>query len=120
MRALASSLGFSSLVLALAIALTMIGFAHRAAPTAMTPELEAYVAAGGVLSDICGTFDGEGVPVAFDCEACRITDNVIHSRMYGIAPAELTETLALAFVAKRIAERKELDPARLTRAPPQV
>ncbi len=107
-------------VIALAIALISIGFAHRAAPTGITPELVAYVAAGGELSDICGIADGENLPVGLDCEACRLADNIVQSRIGCLAHTELAETLVLAFVAKRISERNDLDPARLTRAPPQA
>lgn len=86
----------------------------------MTPELAAYVAAGGVLDDICGLYDGEGVPTSVDCEACRITDNLLQTKAQTIAPTKLKENLVLAVVAKRIAERNDLDPARLTRAPPRA
>lgn len=108
------------LVIALAIALTSVGFAHRLAPTGITPELAAYVAAGGQLSDICGIADGENTPLAYDCEACRLTDNIAQPGVGCTVHIELAETLALAFVAKRISERNDLDPARLTRAPPQA
>lgn len=107
-------------VIALAIALTSVGFAHRLAPTGITPELAAYVAAGGQLSDICGAADGDNKTVASDCEACRLTDNIEQPRIGFSVHTELAETLVLAFVAKRISERNDLDPARLTRAPPQA
>lgn len=106
--------------IALAIALTSVGFAHRVAPTGMTPELAAYVAAGGQLSDICGIADGENTPGALDCEACRLTDNTVHPVFGCVVHTELVETLVLVVVAKRISERNELDPARMTRAPPQA
>lgn len=120
MRGILSRLCDWCVVIALAIALTSVGFAHRAATAAITPELAAYIAAGGQLSDICGTPDGENLPASSDCEACRITDNIVQPRMNCVVYTELAEMLVLAFVAKRIAERNDLDPARLTRAPPQA
>lgn len=108
------------IVIALALALTSIGFAHRVGPSAMTPELAAYLAAGGQLSDLCGTADGEGQPAQSNCEACRISDT---ATVLGTPCTEVTKpvvTRTMAFVAKRIAERSDLDPARLTRAPPQA
>lgn len=107
-------------VIAVAIALSSVGFAHRTSSMVITPELAEYVASGGQLSDICGITDGEGTPSAFDCEACRITDNTVQTKTTCFAVRELVETHAFEFVAKRIAERSELDPARLTRAPPQA
>jgi hypothetical protein len=107
-------------VIALAIALTSVGFAHRLAPNGITPELAAYVAAGGQLSDICGAADGDNTPVSSDCEACRLTDNFVQPIIVRTVHTERAETLVLAFVAKRISERNDLDPARLTRAPPQA
>ena len=120
MRATICKLRDWFVVMALAIALTSVGFAHRVAPTGITPELAAYVAAGGQLSDICGIADGENTPVAYKCEACRLTDNIAQPGIGCVVHTELAEVLVLAFVAKRIAERNDLDPARLTRAPPQA
>ena len=121
MRAILCKLRDWSVLIALAIALTAVGFAHRAALTGMTPELAAYVAAGGELSDICGIADGEeNTPIALDCEACRLTDNAVQPIIGCVVHIELEETLVLAVVAKRISERNDLDPARLTRAPPRA
>ena len=120
MRATICKLRVWSVVIALAVALMSVGFAHRAAPTVMTPELAAYISAGGQFSDLCGISDGENTPVAYDCEACRLTDNIAQPGVGCAVHTELAETLVLAFVAKRISERNDLDPARLTRAPPQA
>ncbi len=100
MRATICKLRDWSVVIALAIALTSVGFAHRAAPTGMTQELEAYVAAGGELSDICGIADGENTPVASDCEACRLADNTAQFGVSCVVHTVLEETLVLAVVAK--------------------
>lgn len=120
MRGLASRLSGWCIVAALAIGLTSVGFAHRAAPAVMTPELAAYIAAGGQLSDLCRTVDGEGVPATTDCEACRIADNLAQSKADSVISTELEAVRVFAFVAKRIAARNDLDPGRLTRAPPQA
>jgi len=108
------------LAIVLTVALTSVGFGHRVTLSAMTPELAAYVNSGGKLSDICGTADGDGTPVKADCEACRISDNVIHIQSKCALGRQIPEIRVFAFVAKRIAARNDLDPTRLTRAPPQA
>lgn len=120
MRALHFRFGSWCVVVALAIAITAVGFAHRSVSTVMSAELAAYVAAGGQLSDICSLGDGEGDPARVECEACLISDTFVHLRMHRVNYTETKQTCTFAFVAKRIAERSNLDPARLTRAPPQA
>ena len=108
-------------LIALLFAFLTLGFAHKNIPSQMTPELAAYVAAGGSLFDLCGTDqlpeDGQTV----ECEACRIADSFALLRgCKQVMPVELERVEAWRFVAKTLAESQGLDPARLTRAPPYV
>lgn len=120
MRVKVLELASWNIVIALAIALASVGFAHRTVSTAMTPALAAYVAAGGQLGDLCGTA-GEGRASATqDCEACRMAENILTPGAGWIGFSQLAKTRVFAFVAKRISERNDLDPARLSRAPPRA
>jgi hypothetical protein len=114
-------LGRQLTTISLICAFVSLGFAHKGIPTPMTPELAAYVAAGGSISDICGSDHQPEHGQALDCEACRITDNF--ATLQGcklIASVELESVQTWRFVAKRLSEKQRLDPARLTRAPPYV
>ncbi|MEM8571309.1 MAG: hypothetical protein AAGG56_10405 [Pseudomonadota bacterium] len=87
----------------------------------MTPELAAYVAAGGDIWDLCGIGSGEREANGAECEACRIADTLVQlGRSCLIAPERLERTETFRFIAKRLAQSQGLDPARLTRAPPQA
>lgn len=107
-------------VCAILIALTAVGFAHRLDRGAASPELAAYVAAGGDLADLCGT-DGQGGKLGSSCDACRIVDaTVILRTTCGTTTAHTLRTQNFAFVATEVHRRHPHDPARLTRAPPQA
>ncbi|WP_298975555.1 hypothetical protein [uncultured Roseobacter sp.] len=107
--------------LVLVFALVSVGFAHTFGRATLSPELAEYVAAGGSLADICGEIDGQGPMMPTDCEACRIVDNLALPHHGSLATlAVLAETRTLAFVSKRLRQSQGLDPARLTRAPPQA
>ena len=107
--------------LSLIFAFVSLGFAHEDIPTPMTPELAAFVAAGGSISDICR---GDHTPQhgqAVDCEACRITENFAILQGYPlVAPVRLERVQTWRFVAQRLSGEQSLDSARLTRAPPYV
>lgn len=99
------------------IALVSVGFAHRN----MQPELAAYLAAGGSLDDICGSMGGDDIAPSSDCEACRLSDSLIHLPVCDHRIITTTDaTFVFGFVAKRLIQSQGLDPARLTRAPPQA
>ena len=121
MPALFVALSRYCLIFATAGALVAVGFAHRTLPSAPSPELAAYIAAGGAIGDICGTTDGDGPVSTVDCEACRISDTT--SLLNGHCPSAFQNTLkttVLGRIAKRLAESRSLAPARLVRAPPQA
>lgn len=85
-----------------------------------TPELTAYIAAGGQLSGICGNIDGDSAPVTVDCEACRISNTSVLIQDSRPRFVQTTATRTFEFIAKRVAERNDLDPARLTRDLPHA
>lgn len=121
MAFLAQSCGRFLTLIVLIFAVLSLGFGHKSGPAEMTPEMAAYVAAGGSIFDLCG---GNGLPQdgqTMDCEACRIADNLV--TLQACDPAgfvELGQVQAWRFVAKQLSESQGLDPARLTRAPPYV
>ncbi|MBY5931705.1 hypothetical protein KUV51_01735 [Tateyamaria omphalii] len=111
-----------SLICAVMVALATIGFAHQTAqPETPSPELAAYVAAGGSLADLCGPFDGGSQVHIQKCEACRISDTALWPSGHCTdRPLTLAKIFAFSFIAKRLIERHGLDAARLVRAPPHA
>lgn len=110
-----------SVAAALCLALVAIGYGHRTQGPDMTPELAAYVAAGGSLSDLCGPTDGDGPAPRADCEACRLSDTLTTLRDPCLAASRITpKTFVFGFVAKRLRQTSGPDPVRLTRAPPRA
>lgn len=110
----------STILMMVMIALTAVGFAHRFGGSVPSSALADYLAIGGSLADLCG---GDGVPTerGSKCEACRISDTANAPEMPCLLPVSLTLTTQAQFVvAKRLHEARDLDPARLTRAPPQA
>ncbi len=107
-------------IFALAVAVIASAFAHSHVKAPLAPELAEYVAMGGSLEDICG-HAGEGNATGQKCEACRLLGAAIVPRnIHEIPNSVLLSTCRMSFVAKRLQETRPLDPARLTRAPPQV
>lgn len=105
----------------LAFALMAVGFAHRYDASATSPEMVDYVAAGGSLSDLCGDFDGSGRSGTVHCEACRIVETVSLAQCCALLPVvTVGKVEVFRFAAKRLRQSRGLDPARLTRAPPQA
>ncbi|WP_299970499.1 hypothetical protein [uncultured Roseobacter sp.] len=106
------------LIVSAMIAVIAVGFAHRVAHPAASPDMIAYLASGGSLSDVCGSGGSDGTaPVA--CEACRISDAAaLLTTSGGTFVATLPKCDRLRVIAKRLAEARGLDPARLVRAPP--
>ena len=54
------------------LSLATSGFAHRFAPVDLSPELQAYVANGGALADLCDTGDSPHSGTMADCKTCRL------------------------------------------------
>lgn len=117
----ATSFGSMCLTVLTIVALVAVGFAHRFSQPSPSPAMEAYVAAGGSLSNICGIPGETDTAMVVDCDACRINDTLCAAPRIGpVGSATIQKTYVLGFVAKRIAERVDLDSARLVRAPPQA
>lgn len=107
-------------VCALIVAMAGSGFAHKVERSELSPDLAAYVAAGGLLIDICGT-GGQTEAGGVKCDACRLIGAAVVPLDTGLGPVVLTAPARkMAFVAKRLRNSQGLDPARLTRAPPQA
>ena len=106
-----------SVVVALLVALVSSAWAHRVSDVPYDAELGAYLAAGGLLEDICA--DGQGShQEGQTCDACRLVDTVA-------VPDEMRSCRTLyrsQFVfahAVTVAPRKFFsDPSRPVRAPP--
>lgn len=121
MAFLAQSFGRLLTLIVLIFAVLSLGFGHKRGPTEMTPEMAAYVAAGGSIFDLCGGNELPHEGQIMDCEACRIADNLVTLQACEPAAfAELAQVQAWRFIAKHLSESQGLDPARLTRAPPYV
>lgn len=107
--------------LSLVVALLAVGFAHKSTTSGLSPELEAYVAQGGSLADICGERGGKDPIVPVGCEACRLSDSLsLGGTCSALPPLTLTQTKSAHFIAKLLRHSQSPDPARLTRAPPQA
>lgn len=106
---------------AVIIAVAASAFGHTAVRPAPSQELVAYVAAGGSLGDLCGTAeDQDGVP-GQKCEVCRLFGSVaLPDICFGVPVAVNQQARTLTFVAQLVHNSRPLDPARLTRAPPQA
>lgn len=110
------------LLVALAVALTATGFAHRM-PTAadgMQDSALAFALANGAgASDFCGSLPGSDRAGSLHCPACQITASADLPPVTG-----KLITLELAFHAQVIAPRKTvalrsiLDPAHTSQGPP--
>lgn len=107
-----------SLVLALLVALTSAGLAHRFMPADADETLTAYLAAGGSYADICGDVDHRAMQ---SCDACRLVDITC---LAGVNPAERTDAKHLALAGAVTASvgpaLSAFDPLRAARAPPAV
>ena len=114
-------LGRQLVTISLICTFALLGFAHKNTPTPVSPELAAFLAAGGSISDICNDDHEPEHEQSVDCEACRIADSFAILRgCKQVAPAELDVVQNWRFIAKRLSQSQGLDPARLTRAPPYV
>ena len=108
----------AGLIALLAIALVATAFMHRF-PTAADLAVEAYVLAGGDMSDICGETGTDGTVTHRDCPACQI----VGAALLPDAPHNIIR-VNFAYVATVIAPRESRairmvrDPALGLRAPP--
>ncbi|WP_187431125.1 hypothetical protein [Roseobacter fucihabitans] len=107
--------------MALICAMALSAFSHSGVRAAVSPDLAAYVAAGGSLSDICAGLDGKDDAQRQNCEACRLMGAALVPPSSPALPLVVTDqTRRLIFVAKELHRTCAPDRSRLTRAPPQV
>lgn len=106
------------LLVALTVALVATGFGHRLA-IADSAELQAYLGAGGELSQLCADADADGRPGHGDCPACHIAaDADLPPKASGLRDADLVFVATVVAPRESRAVRHVLDPARGLRAPP--
>lgn len=109
------------ITLTLVCGLVSSSFAHTGFRVIPSPEIAAYLAAGGVLADICGNASDQDGTAPQKCEACRLIETVFSSSNDVCMIITLSaEMQAQTFVAKRLRQTLALDAARLSRAPPKA
>ncbi len=107
-----------ALVALLTVALVATAFAHRL-PSPQDQALQAYVASGGLMADLCTEPGEEGSHPSSDCPACQIASNLLPPMT---APA--LRKADLVFVATVVAPRESRalrhlpDPAHSSQSPP--
>lgn len=107
-----------AVVATLVAALVMIGFAHRA-PAQSDAAVQAYVLAGGSLSDLCADPLDDGMPAHLDCSACQIVAAGAEPRQPDLRrDADLRMLSRIVAPNESRATRMMLDPALGLRAPP--
>jgi hypothetical protein len=109
-----------ALLACLTLAIVATGFAHRP-PSSADAAMQAYILAGGAVTDLCGDADGDGMPDHGPCPACQITASADLP-----PPLALVRDAGLVLLAEISAPRarpmaaRALDPAHGSRAPPLV
>lgn len=107
-------------VFAIAVAMTGSSFAHRVAAPQLDESLLAYVAAGGVLDEICGEagFDAGG---AENCDACRLVDSTMLPANGAIRLADIDAHALQDYLQAVVSPVVQVtNPACPVRAPPYV
>ncbi|MFZ1468820.1 MAG: hypothetical protein WAT09_07540 [Paracoccaceae bacterium] len=110
----------ASLLLVLATALVMTGFAHRM-PNTDDMARAAYVLAGGDIADLCAEPGSPGRVGHPDCPACQIVGPAtVPPSLLSVRSAELIFVASVVAPRENRAVRAVLDPALGMRAPPLV
>ena len=121
MRHRISIVGRLFTTLALMVALVGLGTASPAQHSEMDADLAAYLAAGGTFADLCGGTTDPRKPMHKHCAACHlIAAAVLPPVSYGPPAIIFGDYDVLVAVAQNIRNAQRLDPARLSRAPPQA
>ncbi len=106
-------------VVALFVAMAGTGFAHRFAAEDMTPQLRAYLEAGGSLSDLCIDHDMPSHEASTSCDACRLVHSVALPCAPLVAPDRVRIVLeALVIPPGDLFVDARFVPYRAARAPP--
>ena len=108
------------LVFALFGALASASFSHRIHTQPLTPELQAYMLAGGSLSDICGDVEnGSEHAISQTCEFCLLVSS---SALLGAETQCLANSLSFQAQPKVFDQFEihpfKLDQSRTARGPP--
>jgi hypothetical protein len=110
------------LFVALAVALTATGFAHRmpaAADGAQDSALAFALANGAEASDFCGGLPGSDRAGALHCPSCQITASADLPPVMGkLIKLELAFHAQVIAPRKTLARRSILDPAHTPQGPP--
>jgi hypothetical protein len=110
------------LLVALAVALTATGFAHRipaAADGAQDSALAFALANGAEASDFCGGLPGSDRTGSFHCPACQITASADLPLVTGkLISLELAYHAQVIAPREAVASRSVLDPAHTPQGPP--
>lgn len=108
----------AGLIALLTVALVATAFVHHL-PSASDVAVEAYVLAGGDISDICGDTGTDGKAVHRDCPACHIVGSVtLPDATSGVVDVNYVFVATVIAPRESRAIRTVLDPARGMRAPP--
>ncbi|MEO1640241.1 MAG: hypothetical protein AAFU41_13460 [Pseudomonadota bacterium] len=105
-------------VLAVLIALTGTGFAHRAAGPDLDDSLQDYLAAGGSLADLC--LDASGNPLGETCDACRLADTAATPCSADVRSTPISASFLVFLPSGGQPHSEALDPTHPARAPPVV
>ena len=106
---------------AVVAAMGLSGFAHTVPRTDVSPELAAYLAAGGSVADLCHDIGEDHSDRHAPCDACRLIAAALIPRpCEGPAITLSLRTRVQARVSESLRQARSLDPVRMTRAPPQV
>lgn len=109
------------ITLALFIALAAAGMSTVSKKPVLTADLAAYLATGGSFADLCGDTTDPSKAAFTHCAACHlIAAAVLPTVCYGLPQVVTGDYDQLIAVAQNIRNAQRLDPARLSRAPPQA
>jgi hypothetical protein len=105
----------------LLLALGAAGTATPVRQPVLTDDVIAYLTAGGSFSDLCGNTTDPSKATGGHCPACHLIAVAVLPAVTIGAPQMLDGDFArLTVVAQNIRNAQTLDPARLSRAPPQA
>ncbi|RBW45291.1 hypothetical protein DS901_03450 [Loktanella sp. D2R18] len=105
----------------LLLALGAAGLSGPVKQPAMTDDVIAYLAAGGSFSDLCGDTTDPSKASGGHCPACHLIAVAVLPAVVTGTPKILEDDyVRLTTVAQNVRNAQALDPARLSRAPPQA
>ena len=108
-------------VAAICVGLAATGFAHRGFAAPRNAALTDYLAAGGMIADICGDIRKGKDASAQSCEACRLVGAaVVPETCVVLRPLQMRPAAGRIGVQCVCAPPARLDLSRPTRAPPHA